>query len=168
MSLIYKKYSTSLTKRVTMWLFLKNYWHGNKWSSISFSHWQCPSDGDVSFSRFVGLLILSLWVDQCRSWPHRRHGVWMVQGFNLYWNPCDSWQGRLDKRSVCSSSSSAHYSPLLDIGLFNFSPSRSILGYSHPAPAWGLAWGRPTLRLPRRGLHSRTRLPQRLSVLWLI
>jgi hypothetical protein len=34
-----------------------------------------------------------------------------------------------------SSSSSAHDSPLLDIGLSNFSPSRSILGYSHPAPA---------------------------------
>jgi hypothetical protein len=30
-------------------------------SSISFSHWQCPSDGDFSFPRFVGLLILSLW-----------------------------------------------------------------------------------------------------------
>jgi hypothetical protein len=30
------------------------------------------------------------------------------------------------------------------------------------------AWGRPTLRLPRRGLHFRTRLSQRLSVLRLI
>jgi hypothetical protein len=36
---------------------------------------------------------------------------------------------------MLSSSSSAHYSPLLDIGLSNLSPSRSILGYSHPAPA---------------------------------
>jgi hypothetical protein len=27
------------------------------------------------------------------------------------------------------------YSPLLDIGLSNVSPSRLILGYSHPAPA---------------------------------
>jgi hypothetical protein len=26
-------------------------------------------------------------------------------------------------------------SPLLDIGLSNFSPSRSIFGYTHPAPA---------------------------------
>jgi hypothetical protein len=34
-----------------------------------------------------------------------------------------------------SSSSSAYYSPLLDIGLSNLSPSRSIFGYSHPAPA---------------------------------
>jgi hypothetical protein len=34
-----------------------------------------------------------------------------------------------------SSSWSAHYSPPLDIDLSNFSPSRSILGYSHPAPA---------------------------------
>jgi hypothetical protein len=31
-----------------------------------------------------------------------------------------------------------------------------------------LAWGRPTLRLPRRGLHTRTCLPLRLSVLRLI
>jgi hypothetical protein len=38
------------------------YWHANKWSSISFSHWQCPSDQEFSFPRFVGLLILSLWV----------------------------------------------------------------------------------------------------------
>jgi heme/copper-type cytochrome/quinol oxidase subunit 2 len=29
----------------------------------------------------------------------------------------------------------SHYSPLLDIGLSNLSPSRSILGYSHPALA---------------------------------
>jgi hypothetical protein len=33
------------------------------------------------------------------------------------------------------SSSSAHYSALLGIGLSNFSPFRSISGYSHPAPA---------------------------------
>jgi hypothetical protein len=32
-------------------------------------------------------------------------------------------------------SSSAHHSPLLDIGHSNFSPFRSILGYSHPTPA---------------------------------
>jgi hypothetical protein len=37
------------------------YWHANKWSSISFSHWQCPSDRVFSFPRFVGLLILTLW-----------------------------------------------------------------------------------------------------------
>jgi hypothetical protein len=71
-----------------------------------------------------------------------------------------------------SSSSSAHHSPLLDISLSNFSPSRSIFGYSHPAPASRLrksslylAWGHPTLCLPRRGLLSRTRLPQRYPVL---
>jgi hypothetical protein len=29
----------------------------------------------------------------------------------------------------------AHYSPLLEIGLSNFSLSRFIFGYSHPAPA---------------------------------
>jgi hypothetical protein len=54
--------------------------------------------------------------------------------------------------------------------LSNCSASRSIFGYSYPAPAscpasLHLAWG---LRLPRRCLHSRTRLPQRLSVLRLI
>jgi hypothetical protein len=38
-------------------------------------------------------------------------------------------------RTRTSSSTSAHYSPLLDIALNNFSPSRSTLGYSHPAPA---------------------------------
>jgi hypothetical protein len=39
------------------------------------------------------------------------------------------------KQADNESSSSAHYSPLLDISLSNFSPSRSILGYSYPAPA---------------------------------
>jgi hypothetical protein len=34
-----------------------------------------------------------------------------------------------------SSSSSAYYNPLLAIGLANIPPSRSIFGYSHPAPA---------------------------------
>jgi hypothetical protein len=67
---------------------------------------------------------------------------------------------------------------MLDIGLSNFLPSRSIFGYSHPAPASrpaqivtppGLrASSKPLIRLPRRGLHSRTRLPQWLSVLRLI
>jgi hypothetical protein len=56
---------------------------------------------------------------------------------------------------------------LLDIGLSNCSPFRSTFGYSHPAPA-----SRPSqitetrsLRLPKRGLHYRTRLLQRLWVL---
>jgi hypothetical protein len=78
--------------------------------------------------------------------------------------------------SSSSSSSSAYHSPLLDVGLSNASPSRSIFGYSHPQllsavlriSSLHLARGRPTLRLPRRGLHSRTRLPQQLSVLRLI
>jgi hypothetical protein len=37
--------------------------------------------------------------------------------------------------TTSSSSASAYYSPLLDIGLSNVSPSRSIFGYSYPAPA---------------------------------
>jgi hypothetical protein len=53
-----------------------------------------------------------------------------------------------------SSSSSAHHSPLLDTGLSNRSPSRSIFNYPHPAPP-----SRPapiiTPRLLSRGLHSR-------------
>jgi hypothetical protein len=36
------------------------YWHASKRCSISFSHWQCPSDREFSFPRSVGLLILSL------------------------------------------------------------------------------------------------------------
>jgi hypothetical protein len=40
-----------------------------------------------------------------------------------------------DRSTSSSSSSSAHYSPLLGIGLSNFWPSRSIFGYAHPAPA---------------------------------
>jgi hypothetical protein len=50
-----------------------------------------------------------------------------------------------------ASSSSAHYSPLLDMGLSNFSPSRSIFGYSHPAPARLLL--RPTL-IPLSGVGT--------------
>jgi hypothetical protein len=60
MSLILKDDAFLIAKLVTMWHYLKNYWHATKCSSISFAHWQCPSDGDVSFPRFVGLLILSL------------------------------------------------------------------------------------------------------------
>jgi hypothetical protein len=42
--------------------FISNiYWHASNWSSISFSHWQCPSDSEFSFPRFLGLIILSLW-----------------------------------------------------------------------------------------------------------
>jgi hypothetical protein len=39
---------------------------------------------------------------------------------------------KIKKKSL---SLSAYHSPLLDIGLSNVSPSRSIFGYSHPAPA---------------------------------
>jgi hypothetical protein len=70
MFLIIKHDSFYIAKRVTMWHYFKNYWHATKWSSISFSHWQCPSDGGFSFPRFVGLLILSLWCQsrrECKS-----------------------------------------------------------------------------------------------------
>jgi hypothetical protein len=61
------------------------YWHASKCSSISFSHWQCPLDHEFSFPRFVGLLILSLWVvltsnvkmDQCC--PQLRFFILMVR-----------------------------------------------------------------------------------------
>jgi hypothetical protein len=44
------------------------------------------------------------------------------------------WMCRI-RHFLSSSSSSVHYSPLLNIRLSNFSPSRSIFGYSHSAPA---------------------------------
>jgi hypothetical protein len=66
----------------------------------------------------------------------------------------------------------AHYSPLLDIGLSNCSPSRSIFGYSHSSCSSSYQPSCPsrhsTLHLPKCGPHSRTRLPQRLSVIRLI
>jgi hypothetical protein len=78
-------------------------------------------------------------------------------------------------KSQSSWSSSAHHSPLLATGLSNCSPSCSIFGYYGiqllsavlRKLSVHLAWGL-TLRLPRRGLHSRTRLPQLTSVLRLI
>jgi hypothetical protein len=48
-----------------------------------------------------------------------------------------------------SSTSSVYYSSLLDIGLSNFSPSRSIFGYSHPAPA-----SRPAQIVAQPGLRA--------------
>jgi hypothetical protein len=65
-------------------------------------------------------------------------------------------------------SSSTHYSPI------SCHLSRSLYTRLQLLPAvlrkssFHLAWGRLSLRLPRRGLHSRARLPQRLSVLRLI
>jgi hypothetical protein len=41
----------------------------------------------------------------------------------------------MNHHKISSSSSLAYYSPLLDIGLSNLSPSRSNFGYSHPVPA---------------------------------
>jgi hypothetical protein len=81
------------------------------------------------------------------------------------------------KRAICKqyfgqTSSSADYSPLLDIELSNFTPCHSIFGYSHSVSA-----SRPAQIVTPPGLrasyttftgcrlHSRTRLPQRLSVL---
>jgi hypothetical protein len=47
----------------------------------------------------------------------------------------DSRDCKCIEYNLSSSWSSAYYSPRLDIGLSNLSPSRSIFGYSHPAPA---------------------------------
>jgi hypothetical protein len=60
MSLIFKNNARSLARRVTMCLSVKNCWHASKWWSISFLHWQFPSDGDFSFPRFVALLSLRI------------------------------------------------------------------------------------------------------------
>jgi hypothetical protein len=52
------------------------------------------------------------------------------------------------------SSSSAYHSPLLDIGLSNIPPSRSIFGYSYPwNPSHGRKRGAILLFCP--GHHSR-------------
>jgi hypothetical protein len=82
--------------------------------------------GDFSFPRFVGLLILSLWF-------YRLSGTQMfvLRGIE---RPTSGQMGEYSDHCA-KSSSSAYYSPLLDIGLSNVSPSRSIFGYSHPAPA---------------------------------
>jgi hypothetical protein len=55
-------------------------------------------------------------------------------------------------------------------GLSNLSRSSGtrtqlLLTVMHKSSLDDLAWGRPTQLLPRRGLHSRTRLPQQLAVL---
>jgi hypothetical protein len=75
-----KNYSGLLARRVTMWLSVKNCWHASKWSSISFWHWQYPPDRDFTFPRFVGLLILSLWV---RKWK-KTEGVYLVRGRGVH------------------------------------------------------------------------------------
>jgi hypothetical protein len=60
---------------------------------------------------------------------------------------------QISREIISSSSSLAHYSPLLDIGLCNVSPSRSIFGYSHPAPT-----NRPAQILTPPGLNPKLRL----------
>jgi hypothetical protein len=60
MSFIYKMMLVLYRSGVINGSISNIYWHASKWSSISFSHWQCPSDREFSFPRFVGLLILSL------------------------------------------------------------------------------------------------------------
>jgi hypothetical protein len=49
--------------------------------------------------------------------------------------PTIAWLAAWCPKGSSSSSSSAHHSLLLDIGLSNFSPSRSIFGYSYLALA---------------------------------
>jgi hypothetical protein len=61
MSVIYKMMLVLYQSGVISGYISNIYWHASKWSSISFSHWQYPSDREFSFPRFVGLLILSLW-----------------------------------------------------------------------------------------------------------
>jgi hypothetical protein len=51
-------------------------------------------------------------------------------------------------------SSSAHHSPLLDIGLSNSSSSRSIFGYSHSGPAPGLKTSYTTFTMTRSPLQN--------------
>jgi hypothetical protein len=73
--------------------------------------------------------------------------------------------------SYIAFSISAERRPLLDIGLPQSSPRRSVLCCPHIAASRDLhqivgpPCGLPTLRLPVRGRHSRTFPPQRPSVL---
>jgi hypothetical protein len=80
----------------------------------------------------------------CRSrWPPHRRPVAKRPGFtprpmlsrnSLYLYSNSNPSLKLYTYYVSSSSSSsAYHSPLLDIGLSNNPPSRSIFGYSHPA-----------------------------------
>jgi hypothetical protein len=77
MSLIFKNDTRSLVKWVTMWLSFKICWYATKWSSISFSHWQCPSDGDFSFTRLFGVLILSIWSWHTMPKVRDQNSVWL-------------------------------------------------------------------------------------------
>jgi hypothetical protein len=60
MSFIYKMMLILYQRGVISGYISNIYWHASKWSSIFFSHWQCPSDCEFSFPRFVRLLILVL------------------------------------------------------------------------------------------------------------
>jgi hypothetical protein len=64
MSFIYKMMLVLYQSGVISGYISNIYWHASKWSSISFSHWQCPWDREFSLPRFVGLLILSLWLQR--------------------------------------------------------------------------------------------------------
>jgi hypothetical protein len=55
MSFIYKMMLVLYQSGLKSGVISNIYWHASKFSSISFSHWQCPSDCEFSFLRFVGL-----------------------------------------------------------------------------------------------------------------
>jgi hypothetical protein len=118
MSLIFKYGTCSLVRRVTMWHSFKN-WHASKRLSNSFSHWQCPSDGDFSFPRFVGLLILSLWfyvftstadVSNAKFLINYQHSVLLLRLWSAIWSiityihnimPVSLWGRQRSLPSIC-------------------------------------------------------------------
>jgi hypothetical protein len=54
MSLIFKMMLVLYQSGLITGVITNIYWHASKWSSISFSHSQSPSDREFSFPRFVG------------------------------------------------------------------------------------------------------------------
>jgi hypothetical protein len=75
---------------------------------------QCPWKRAVQSAKYVWVSLRSCW---------------------LYVRTAGSFSGvAQQQRRFPSSSSSTYYIPVLDMGLSNLSPSRSICGYSHPTP----------------------------------
>jgi hypothetical protein len=59
----FQKWSSLFNKTCHYVAIYQEFVDSSKWSSISFSHWQCSSDGDFSFPRVVGLLMQNLWLE---------------------------------------------------------------------------------------------------------
>jgi hypothetical protein len=83
MTLIFKNDARFFVRLVTMWLSLKNYWRASKWSSISFSHWQCPSE-DFSPDRLLFSTVC--WSINTKSMVETRRRNMCQLLKNWHWN----------------------------------------------------------------------------------